>query len=709
MSNSNALRPLFEPGSLTVIGASKDPDKIGNIVVKNLVSGGFKGEIYPVNPGGGEIHGCKVYASLAEIPGEVEGATITLPADQVVEAVRKCSEKGVRFVQIISSGFSEVGNRRAENEIKSIAAGSGMRILGPNVFGIFAASSSMNATFSSTDITHGNIAILTQSGALGIAVIGKAVVDRMGLSAVVSTGNKSDLNESDLLEYLIEDDNTRAILIHLESVKEGERLLATLRRATRKKPVVVLKSGRSERGAVAAAAHIGSPAGSDDVFDAAMKICGVIRARTLEEAFDWTHFLAYCPVPRGERTLILTNGGGVGVIAADDAESHRVSLMDDQRKLSEIFESATPSFGSVKNPVDLTALARSDDYRKAVEGMLGQDAIENAVILYCQTVNFDCENLQDLIRDTHRKMCDAGKPVTFALIGGEPVQEALTVLRRENIPVYPYVDQAVSSIGALLAYRRHLISMDDQFDYIEIDKKTIEEVASRALNEGRNFLLAGECREIMEAAGIPLIESRFCRNLPDVIQAAGDLGYPLAMKVVSRDVHRKRDVGGVVLELDNQEEVIDAFEAIKHNVRLVRSDAVIEGVEVSPMVDTGLEINISAKRDPHFGPVVTSSLGGIISETGGNRSIRNYPLNRNHVRDMLEETGAYPLLLGARWEMRRDIDSLVDLVLKTGAILQASESIVDIEIDPVAVYEKEKGLMVLDVGIVLKKQGEEAL
>jgi acyl-CoA synthetase (NDP forming) len=314
-----------------------------------------------------------------------------------------------------------------------------------------------------------------------------------------------------------------------------------------------------------------------------------------------------------------------------------------------------------------------------------------------------------MIRDAHRKMCDAGKPVTFSLIGGEPVQEALTVLRRENVPVYTYVDQAVSSIGALLAYRRHLVSGDDQFDYIEMDGKKIEEIAGRALEDGRNFLLAGECREIMEAADIPLIESRFCRNLHEVIGAADELGYPLAMKVVSRDVHRKRDVGGVVLDLENQEEIIDAFEAIKHNVRLVRNDAVIEGVEVSPMVDTGLEINISAKRDPHFGPVVISSLGGIISETGGNRSIRNYPLNRNHVRDMLEETGAYPLLLGARWEMRRDIDSLVDLVLKTGAILEASESIVDIEIDPVAVYEKEKGLMVLDVGIVLKKQGEETL
>ncbi|RPJ37997.1 MAG: acetyl CoA synthetase, partial [Deltaproteobacteria bacterium] len=384
MSESYAdIRYLFEPQSIAVIGASHDTTKIGFKVVQNIIQSGYRGQIFPINPQGGEVLGLRAYRSVEEIKEEIDVASIVIPARFVFDAVKTCARKKVKYLTIISSGFSEIGNNEEEKRIVTFARQNGMRVLGPNIFGIYSAEASLNATFGSSNVIPGGVAIITQSGALGIAMIGKTAVESIGLSAIVSVGNKTDVDESDLLEYLIQKPRTKIILMYIEGVRAGEKLIQTLKRVTEKIPVVVIKAGRSERGAIAAASHTGSLAGSDEIFDAIIRQCGVIRAESVEEAFNWCKFLSNNPPPPGENTVIITNGGGIGVMATDACEKFGVKLYDDTNALKEAFAPVTPDFGSTKNPVDLTGQAGAVQYDSALSEALKNDQIHAVIALYC--------------------------------------------------------------------------------------------------------------------------------------------------------------------------------------------------------------------------------------------------------------------------------------------------------------------------------------
>ncbi len=701
MMTGSSIKYLFEPESFAVIGASHTKGKIGYTVVRNLINGGYKGRIYPVNPQAGELLGYEVFKSLSDIPGTVDGVSITVPARFVIEAVRACAEKKVKAVQIITSGFSEVGNSADENEIISIAKSSGMRILGPNIFGMFSSSVSLNSTFSAGEIKHGNVAIITQSGALGIAMIGKTAVDNMGLSAIVSTGNKADVDEADLLEYLITHDKTKSILIYIEGIKQGEKLIPILKKAARIKPIVVIKSGKSKRGAMAAASHTGSLAGSDKIFDAIMKQCGIIRAESLEEAFNWCKFLAASPIPEAGRAVIVTNGGGIGVLATDACEKYGIELFDDQATLKEVFGPVTPSFGSTRNPVDITGGAMAGDYTLALSAPSSSKDMDATMALYCETATFDSENLAPMIRETYKKHVDAGKPITYAIVGGESVENAIGVLKKENIPVYGDVTAAVSSLGALYKFKAFVEQEETTAEEAAIDIDKINSIIDKALLEKRKFLLAYEGQLVMQAAGINIPKSKTAKNITEAVSFAEEMGYPLVMKVVSRDILHKSDAGGIMLHLDDKKEIIDAYEAIMSNCKSYKPDAVIDGVEVAEMVSPGIEIVIGAIRDASFGPVVMCGLGGIYVEVMKDVSFKSYPLSRHEAKTMLEQIKSYPLLLGVRGEKRKDIEGVVDTIIKVGSILKKCDRISDIEINPVMVYEQSKGLKAVDVRILI--------
>ena len=418
-NNIYSIKYLFEPESIAVIGASHVKGKIGNTIFNNILSGGYTGHVYPVNPKGGLISDHKVYESVEYVDDEIDLVTITVPAQFVLKAVESCVRKGVKYIQIITSGFSEIGNTEEEKKIVSIARENNIRVLGPNIFGLYSASVSMNATFSASEIKKGHVAILTQSGALGIALIGKTAVDNIGLSSIVSIGNKCDIDEADLLEYLVLQKETKVILMYIEGVKNGERLIKALKKATSRKPVIVIKSGRSRRGAMAAASHTGSLAGSDKIFSAIMRQCGVMRAESLEEAFNWCKFLAFSPQPKGKNAVIITNGGGVGVLATDACEKFGIELYDDQKVLKKVFEPATPSFGSTKNPIDITGGASSDDYKLALSAPVKSKNMDATIALYCETSTFDSENLVPMIKETFEGHKKLGKPITYAIVGGE--------------------------------------------------------------------------------------------------------------------------------------------------------------------------------------------------------------------------------------------------------------------------------------------------
>ena len=423
------IKHLFEPRGIAVIGASSNRTKIGYKIVQNIVNGGYTGNVYPVNPRGREVLGLPMYKNLAEVEDAVDVACICIPAPYVFDVVKDCAARGVKYVPIITSGFSEVGNTEGERQIVDYARERGMGVLGPNIFGIYSAEVSLDATFGPGNIMAGNVAIITQSGALGIAMIGKTATENIGLSAIVSVGNKSDVDEADLLAYLTGHAGTKVIMMYIEGIKEGEKFIKAVKEATQKKPVVVIKSGRSKRGAVAAASHTGSLAGADEIFDAIMRQCGVLRAESLQEAFNWSKFLADAPIPSGENTVIVTNGGGIGVLATDACEKYDVKLYDDLHTLKQIFSPVTPDFGSTKNPVDLTGQAAPADYNGALGAGVENEAINSVIALYCETAVFDADSLSRMIKTNYANYQTGQKPIIFSILGGQVIEESIVTLR----------------------------------------------------------------------------------------------------------------------------------------------------------------------------------------------------------------------------------------------------------------------------------------
>jgi acetyltransferase len=564
----------------------------------------------------------------------------------------------------------------------------------------------LNATFSATGVNAGPVAILTQSGALGIAMIGRAAVDNLGLSAIVSLGNKCDIDEADLLEYLIGHTPTKVILLYIEGVKKGERLLKVLSEATARKPVIAIKSGRSRRGAMAAASHTGSLAGSDNIFEVVMKQCGVMRAESLDEAFNWCKFLAASPLPRGNRSVIITNGGGIGVMATDACEKFGIDLYDDQEILKKVFSPVTPDFGSLKNPIDLTGGANSQDYKAALAAPAESKFMDATMALYCETAAFDSENLAAMIEETYESHRAKGKPITYAAIGGVHVEEAVQSLKRRNIPLFSDVYDAVSCMGIAYRYVNYRRERTVETEEAPVDMAAINRIIDGAMKDNRTFLLANEGIAVLAAARIAVPQSRIARSIPQAVQYAEEIGYPVVMKIVSRDILHKSDAGGVALDLVSREEVIDAYEAILQKVKAYNPRATVDGLEVTKMVMAGMEMIIGARLDPSFGPIVMCGLGGIYVEVMKDVVFRALPLNRKEVMAMLKEIRSFPLLLGVRGERRKDIEEVISTVIKVGTVINHCRRITDMEINPVVVYEQGGGLTAVDARILIRKKEE---
>ncbi|MFH1142970.1 MAG: acetate--CoA ligase family protein, partial [Candidatus Eisenbacteria bacterium] len=697
------IRRLFEPRSVAVVGASHDPEKMGHKILQNIISSGYRGAIHPINPKGGEILGRRVLPDLAAVPGELDIVCTVVPGRFVFESVKAAAHRGARFNLVISSGFSEVGNSEEERRIVAYAREHGMRILGPNIFGLYSAAAPVDITFGPGGILPGHVAIITQSGALGLAMIGKTAAEHIGISAMVSVGNKADLNEADLIEYLVEDENTLSILMYIEGVRDGAHLVEVLKEATRKKPIVVIKSGRSRRGAAAAASHTGSLAGSDEVFGAIMRQAGVLRAESIKEGFNLCKFLARTRVPKGNNTVIITNGGGIGVLATDACEKFGVSLLDDNQRLQEIFSPVTPDFGSTKNPIDLTGGATEVQYDAALTAAAAHESIHSAIALYCETAMFDAAKLAPLIARMNARFQAAGKPIVFSAFGGGSIDENIGALAQQNIPVFDDVYDGVACLGGLYRHFRHRNAPPPAPEEVTLDTVAIDEIVRGARADRRTFLLADEAQRLMQLVGVPMPQSRVSHSLEEAVAFAEAIGYPVVMKVVSRDILHKSDAGGVALDLETRDEVIDAYQAILRNARAAVPNARITGIEVSEMVRRGLELIVGARRDPGFGPIVMFGLGGIYVEVMKDISFRAVPLARAEVLNMIAEIRAYPLLRGVRGEDPKDIDRVVDAILRVASVIRQCESITDIEINPLVAYEEGQGARAVDARVLLAK------
>jgi len=707
IDDSQKIKYLFEPRSIAVVGASKDKGKIGHAVLHNIQSGMFAGKIYPVNPAGGIIEGIPSYKSIIDIEDDIDVACITIPSKLVFDSVKQCADKGVKHSIIITSGFSEIGNLREERKIADYARERGMRILGPNVFGVYSSAAHLNATFVSGNIPSGHLAMITQSGALGLTLIGMAGIDNIGMSAIASVGNKSDLDESDLLQYIVDDDATRVILMYVEGVRDGEKFIRAMKKTTSEKPVVIIKSGRSERGSRAAASHTGSLAGSDEVFDDLIRQCGALRAENLKEAFSWSTLLANNPLPKGDNTVIVTNGGGAGVMASDACEKFGVTLYDNSERLKTIFAHTVPEFGSMKNPVDLTGSAGGKEYVDAFDAAAADNDIDSIVGIFCETAILTADLLETGIAESYEKIKARGKTIVFSLMGGEATAEYGSRARKRQIPVSEEVYDSVSSLGAAYRYKKYLDERSRSGDIIakpDFDVAAITSIAGNAKRQGRYFLLAPEAQKVMDIAGITIPKSMSARTIRDAVQAANEIGYPVVMKVVSKDIIHKSDAGGIALNLENDKEVIDAYGAIMENCKAYAPSAVIEGVDISEMVGEGIELIVGARVDQIFGPIVMIGLGGIYVEVMKDVSFRSFPLDKTEIIRMIQEIRSYPLLLGVRGEKKKDMEAVIRTIMKLGMIIRHCKGISDIEINPLMVYEQDLGIKAVDIRIILTKE-----
>ena len=701
------IKYLFEPESICIIGASDKKNKIGYKIMENIKSGGYQGKVYPINPNLEEILGYKVYKNISDINeiDEIDIAVIAVPEPLVLNALKTCPSKKIKYVLVITSGFSEIGKNKEEKDLVDFAHQHNIRILGPNIFGHFVNKSNLNASFASGNIPKGNVALISQSGALGSALIGETGEENIGLSAIVPLGNKCDVDESDLIEYLKNDDSTKVILIYMEGVKNGEKLIPLLKETTMKKPVIIIKSGRSKKGAQAAASHTGSLSGSDEIFQSIMNQTGVHRPENVVQALQWAKFLANAPMPRGENTLIITNGGGVGVMAADACEKYGVHMYDNYNSLSEAFSQYVPEFGSVKNPIDVTGQVGIEGYEKCIEAAVNHPDIHAILCLGCEHALFQEEALKTTIEKIHN-LYGHIKPIQYVFYGGKSIKNAARYLKAKGIPMYFDVYDAVSSLGELFkTYRykqiRHQFESDDTKGIV-INYAAISDILRGVENDKRQFLLANESRGLMEAAGISMPKSFVAKTVDEAIHYFNKINATVVMKIVSKDIVHKSDAGGVRLNIENEQELMNAWEVIMLNARKYNPQAVIRGIEICEQINLDTETIVGGRRDSSYGPMLMFGSGGIYVEILKDVAFRSNTFSKAEIHNMLKETKLYPLLLGVRGMGPKDIDAVVDVILRVALILKHFDQISDIEINPLVVYDKNCGARAVDARILIK-------
>ncbi|MBU7013576.1 MAG: acetate--CoA ligase family protein [Theionarchaea archaeon] len=699
------LRYLFNPESVAIIGASAHKGKIGYELLNNIITFGYQGKIYPVNVRASEIDsilGLEPFESLGDIPGPVDLALITIPAQYVADAMRECARKKVKACVVITSGFSETENIKGEQELVEIADSGSMILLGPNVFGVVYTPVNLNASFGPTHLLPGKIAFITQSGALGISLMDWTIAERIGLSSVVSVGNKADIDDDDLLEYFAQDTNTKAIAIYMEGIKEGRRFMDLAEKIVLQKPLIVIKSGRSQRGAKAAASHTGSLAGVDTVFTSAFKQVGILRAKTSREAFDWARIF-HLEMPEGDNVVIITNGGGAGVMATDEAEENNLHLLDDYSYLEDVFKECVPPFGSTRNPIDLTGQTGEEGYKVALRAAMKEGRIHSVVVIYCEAPLTDPSRVAAFIIEEVEAQ-ESRKPVVVAFIGGSRSQEAINMLNEHGIPTYPEPERAMDALGAFYRWV-HFIEAEKKEappEKLSLPLKEIEPIISTARKEQRLQLLESEAKQILRLAGFDVPAFWMGSTKEECVRAAQRIGFPVVMKIVSEDIIHKTEVGGVRVGISSVDEVREAYTDIMTRARKKYPDANVRGIIVCDMVEKGVETILGMSSDPQFGPVVMFGLGGIYVEVLKDVSFRVAPLSRRDAQEMLQEIRATPLLYGVRGGEKKDIASLEEAIYRLGLLAAGIPEIAEMDINPLMVLDKQKGCKVVDARMTLQ-------
>lgn len=692
------LKSLFEPSSIAVIGASHNPLKVGHVLVDNLVKFGFCGDIYPVNPSRGDIKGLKVYGSVEEINKDIQLALIAVPAKGVPAAIKECIRKRVSSAVVVSSGFKESGSEGAllEQELKNIAEEGNINLLGPNCLGIMNTSNNLNATFSKWMLPKGKISFFSQSGALGIAVLDWAIGNRIGFSKFISLGNKVSLNETDFISYLMDDDETDVILGYIEDVKEGEKFIKAAKACTYKKPVILIKSGGTQAGARAASSHTGALAGSDTAFDAAFKQTGIIRARGVEELFDMAKVFSGGKIPASGNIIIITNAGGPGIIAADEAEKAGLTLPVVNKASVKRLSGKLPKNASLYNPVDVLGDAPPERYAAVLDEIINSRDFDGIiVVLTPQAMTNPSETAKYIIQASGKTK----KPVITAFMGMESVKHAVIELGKANIPNYAYPEDAIRSYKKLVDYSQWKKRKIQKPDKLAVSNAASAKIIKNAVSRGHFALGEDEARDCLSAYGFRFPLKSFVSDKSEAARESARIGFPVVMKVSSPDILHKTDVGGVRTGITNRGQAENAFMEITTGVKRMVPSALVTGVNIYETISGGKEVVIGVSYDRTFGHMLMFGLGGIYVEVLRDVSFRIIPVTKTDVREMVREIRSYRMLTGTRGEKAVDLDAIEEAMLRLNQLIMDFPEIHELDINPLVV--KTEGAVALDARIII--------
>jgi acetyltransferase len=680
--SGRSLAPFLDPASVAVIGASRDPFKVGGSVVANLRSAGFRGRIIPVNSRTDSVQGLPAVRALLDVEGAVDLAVIAVPAADVLPALKQCAAKKVGGAVVISAGFREAGGEgvRREAELREWLRDQPIRVLGPNCLGWIRPARRLNVTFAPGMPEPGGIAFITHSGALAVAILDWARERRVGFSLFASLGNQADVNESDLLDAVAADPETRVIACYLEGVADGLRFLGALRRAAAVKPVVLLKAGRSAEGARAVSSHTGALAGSDRAFDAAVRQAGALRVDTVEELFDVARGLASQPLPRGRRLVVVTNGGGLGIVATDAARAAGLTVAPLDEAVRRRLAEGLPATAGLGNPVDLVGDADARRYSHALHS-LGSDSADAMLVLLTPQAATDAASIARTIAGATRGW---PIPVAAAFVGGTRVAPGVRVLEEAGIPCYAFPETAVKTLAGMarLASRRAGLAVPPA--------RTVDPARSRVWLAGLGPVAGRqlgmpELAPLFDGYGIPRLAARVAVSAADAAAVAKEIGFPVALKIVSPDITHKTEAGGVALGLRDTRAVREAAEAILRRVAIERPEATLRGLLVEAMASAGKELLLGGVRDDQFGPLVMVGFGGIYVEVFADTTARLAPVSSAEALVMLDELKMAPLLRGTRGEPPVDREMLAAIVGRFSQLLVDLPELAEIEINPLTV------------------------
>jgi acetate---CoA ligase (ADP-forming) len=704
VGRSVPLDELFRPSSVAVVGASNRPGRVGTSLFRNILQAGFQGVAYPINPSWKSVSGVRCYPDIASLPEAPDLGVVIVPAPNVADTVEELGKAGARGVIVISSGFREVGEAGTalEQEVVRRAEKYRMSLVGPNCFGVFNTDPavSLNATFSESLPPAGNIAFVSQSGALGAGILQYGISERIGFSQFVSVGNRAGVDENDLLPALCSDPATKVILLYVESLANGRKFLEAAREVTDKKPVLVIKSGRTPAGERAAKSHTGSLAqsGRDQLYDCLFAQSGVLRSDTLGDLFRTAKIFASGLELAGPRLVILTNSGGPGIVAADAAMRNGLELPLLPPAVGAAIAKTLPSIAAVSNPLDMTADIGAQHYHDTLGALLALPDVDGALVISTPTGTMTGEAVAKAILGAK---VGTTKPIVACLFGLTDLSSEVTFLEEHGIPTFTFPEEAVQGLGSLARYQAWKTRPRTSVMSFPVDHAAVKATIDRARASGTTVLPEYVSRSLLQAYGLQFPKVEIVRTIEDALRAAEGMGYPVVMKVASPDISHKTDVGGVAVGIGDANALRAAWERMHRSLQSAAPNARIEGFEIQAQIVGGKEVLIGVQRDPNFGPIVVFGMGGIYVEVLRDVTFRLAPLRALSAQHMVESVKAYPILRGVRGEKPSDVPALTEAIERVSQLAVEIPEVVELDINPMIVRSAGQGVVAVDARVVL--------